>query len=178
MKTRAFHFPVHFLWQPASVWGCSRLSAPLPELREPRSSSAVQRCSCLCGRHKYTQSSLQSILAPGQGILWLKPDCACPTCRGRKNRLQLHILCTRGKYRNSTHLQRLTFFFFFKGILNDLHLLLKVSSCIKRGLFSTIVLCCCWQTVMTHLTVAREESPRPPHRSKLRRFWLTAMIIL
>lgn len=33
-------------------------------------------------------------------VLWLKPDCACPTRRGQKNRLQLRIVCTRGKCRN------------------------------------------------------------------------------
>lgn len=41
-------------------------------------------------------------LAHGRGILWLKPDCACPTGKGQKNRLQFHILCTRGKYRSAS----------------------------------------------------------------------------
>lgn len=38
-----------------------------------------------------------------EGVLWLKPDCAYPTWRSQKNRLQLRILYTRGKYKN-THM--------------------------------------------------------------------------
>lgn len=86
------HRSIHPLLQlPALTWSCSLWK---------QSCRTVRRCSCLYGHHKYTKSLPHSALAHSQGILWLKPDCACPTQRDQKNRLQLHILCTRGECRN------------------------------------------------------------------------------
>lgn len=76
------------------------------------------------------------------GILWLKPDCACPTPRGQKNRLQLRILRTRGKYRN-VHVCHCSICSegLFRGIFHIVRLLFKISPC-ATGTFSQMSSCC------------------------------------
>lgn len=141
---------------------------------------ALRRCLCLYRRHKYTKSLPHSMLARGQGVLWLKPDCACPTQRHKKNRLQLRILRTRGKCRNvHTCLCSICkgglfggtvsvwFSPLLEGLFHRCRLLIKSASSS--------------QSVMTHLTVAQEErfsSSSSSLSSKSCQFWVRAVIIL
>lgn len=67
--------------------------------KETSCSKTLYQCSRLecCHKLNYCLSLPRFSLAPGQRVLWLKPDCSCPTWNGpQKNRLQWCILPTRG----------------------------------------------------------------------------------
>lgn len=142
---------VHALSRPVAA-ACLTLQ------HDVESCSAVRRYLCLYGHDKYTKSLPHSILRCGQGILWLKPDCACPTHKGQKNRLQLRILCTRGKYRNVCACLCSIYGFFWRNtLIVTLFLVFNLPEGLHCRFNLVIKSASSSQSVMTHLTVAQER---------------------